>query len=294
MSTADNIRLRREQLGISVAELAQKLGVAKTTIYRYEKGEIENVNSEKLIPLAEALKTTPAALMGWSPNSNEQQVIQRTPDLEKAALKATEILRDFDVKAGPVLPMPILQATSGVFVVSFTEMATDTGIDSINLEMEFGAQNQDVVIVPEEINGERRYFVAYNQRLPFYMLQFALARELGHIILGHDETTPEDVGLTESLYFARYLLCPRPLIAALKRKGAILTVETVGNITGCYGRCLAGIRKTPGAHIPAGLNREISDKFTKYADKIIEYQHILPFSKSPIAEFGTYMDNYID
>ena len=70
MSTADNIRLRREQLGISVAELAQKLGVAKTTIYRYEKGEIENVNSEKLIPLAEALKTTPAALMGWSPNSN--------------------------------------------------------------------------------------------------------------------------------------------------------------------------------------------------------------------------------
>ena len=303
MSVGQNIKNRRKELGISAETLAERINVSAATIYRYEKGSIRRVDSTVLMSIADALNTSPVALMGYeidekaSAESNTgaqspERVI--TPDLEKAALKATETIRDYQVTSGPILPMPMLKATQNVFVISFTEMATETGIDSVNLEMEFGAQNQDVVTVAHEINGRKCFFVAYNQRLPFYMLQFSLARELGHIVLGHTNAMPENVRMIEALYFARYLLCPRPLIRAMQDRGIVLNVETVGNITGCYGRCLAGIRKTPGAHISVELNRQIKAQFADYVERFLEYQHHMPSDKSAKADFGTYMDNYQD
>ena len=51
--------------------LAEKCGVSPATIYRYEKGDIENMGTDKLIPIAEALSTTPAFLMGWDNDGDE-------------------------------------------------------------------------------------------------------------------------------------------------------------------------------------------------------------------------------
>lgn len=290
MGIAENIKARREQIGMKVPQLAEILGVAKSTIYRYESGDIENVNSEILEPLAAALRTTPAALMGWGEATEKIKDI--TPNLERAALKAMETLRDNGASAAPVLALPILKTMSNVFIVSFTEHATETGIDIP--EADFGSQSQDVVSVINEAGGIKRHLVAYNQRLPFYMLQFALARELGHIVLDHNDTTPDDVRMTEALYFARYLLCPRPLIRAMQDRGISLTIETVGNITGCYGRSLAGIRKTPGAHIPAELNRQVRSQFDDYVSRFLDCQRLLPNDKSANAEFGSYMNNYME
>ena len=42
------------------------IGKAKTTIYRYENGFIESMPSSILDPIAKALQTTPAYLMGWT------------------------------------------------------------------------------------------------------------------------------------------------------------------------------------------------------------------------------------
>ena len=52
--------------------LAEILGVSPTTIYRYESGAIEKVDSVKLELIAQALKTTPGVLMG-RPNLTEAQ-----------------------------------------------------------------------------------------------------------------------------------------------------------------------------------------------------------------------------
>lgn len=65
MSVGQNIKSRRKQLGMNAETLAEKLGVSPSTIYRYESGDIEKVDAAKLIPIAEALQTTPAYLMGW-------------------------------------------------------------------------------------------------------------------------------------------------------------------------------------------------------------------------------------
>ena len=62
---SDRIRARREELGLSVAELAKRLGKNRATVYRYESNDIEDMPSSVLEPLAKALQTTPPYLMGW-------------------------------------------------------------------------------------------------------------------------------------------------------------------------------------------------------------------------------------
>lgn len=64
------IRERRTSLGLSVDDLAAKLGKNRATVYRYESDEIENFPISIIVPLANALQTTPGYLMGWESNPN--------------------------------------------------------------------------------------------------------------------------------------------------------------------------------------------------------------------------------
>ena len=65
MTVGNRIKARRQELNMSVDELAKRLNKNRATVYRYEKGEIENLPLDILEPLAKALDTTPAYLMGW-------------------------------------------------------------------------------------------------------------------------------------------------------------------------------------------------------------------------------------
>ena len=65
MSIGQRIKLLRKKRGMSLDELAAKLGKNRTTVYRYENGDIENLPLGILNPLADALDTTPSYLMGW-------------------------------------------------------------------------------------------------------------------------------------------------------------------------------------------------------------------------------------
>ena len=65
MSIGNNIKRRRIELGLSVDELAKKIDKNRATVYRYENNDIENLPITILGPLARALDTTPADLMGW-------------------------------------------------------------------------------------------------------------------------------------------------------------------------------------------------------------------------------------
>lgn len=65
-ATGQRIKERRKELHISADDLAAVLGKNRTTVYRYENGEINDVPTQVLEKIAKALKTTPAELMGWS------------------------------------------------------------------------------------------------------------------------------------------------------------------------------------------------------------------------------------
>ena len=65
MTIGKRIKERRKELKMSADELAKRLGKDRSTIYRYEKGDIENLPLDILEPIAQALETTPQYLMGW-------------------------------------------------------------------------------------------------------------------------------------------------------------------------------------------------------------------------------------
>ena len=214
-----------------------------------------------------------------------------TPDYERAATLAMETLIANHITTAPVIPLPIFKQNPGVLVLSFAEMSDMADVDRNGLVARFGP-NQDAATIHLP-DSKLKYIVAYNQRLPFFMLQRALSRELGHIVLGHDGTRPDDVRNAEAYCFAHHLLCPRPLIHALHQAGVPVTVEVLGSVTGCYERCLVGIRREPGVHVPPELNRAVRDQFAAYLDNYISFQRYLsPDDLSPIADFGDYMDNY--
>ena len=65
VSVGKRIKERRKELGMTVDEVASKLGKNRATIYRYESDEIENLPITVLEPLAKILNVSPSYLMGW-------------------------------------------------------------------------------------------------------------------------------------------------------------------------------------------------------------------------------------
>lgn len=78
MRIGERIKQRRLELGYTADMLAKMLNKNRATIYRYENGDIENMPIDVLEPLAKALNTTPAHLMGW--NDSEQSVEPKPKD----------------------------------------------------------------------------------------------------------------------------------------------------------------------------------------------------------------------
>ena len=65
MGVGERIKARRKEIGLSAEQVAKELGVSPATVYRYESNDIMNMRIDKLEPIAKALHTTPAYLMGW-------------------------------------------------------------------------------------------------------------------------------------------------------------------------------------------------------------------------------------
>ena len=94
MKIGERIKQRRLELGYTADMLAKMLNKNRATIYRYENGDIENMPIDVLEPLAKALNTTPAYLMGWM--DAEQSVEQKSTDgyyTDREAAEFAEYLR---------------------------------------------------------------------------------------------------------------------------------------------------------------------------------------------------------
>lgn len=217
------------------------------------------------------------------------------PNYEDAAIKAAETLIKFNVTTAPVAPLPILKKMRNVIVMSFETLSKEISEDRQCVMTMLGEKNQDAYTVVNLIDGKKQYLVAYNKMLSVNLFQRALARELGHIVLSHDGTKPEEVRNEEAKCFANHLLCPRPLIHALESTGIRITTELVGNITGCYDYCLSCMRKQPAVVVPAELNRLVRDQFMPYVLNLLQFQRYAARKDiSATADFGTFMNGYVE
>lgn len=94
MNVGERIKLRRKELKISADTLAERVGVSRSTIFRYEKGDIEKVGPEVLKKISETLNISPADLMGWE----EAEATAETGYSETDLRKLAESAKTFDGK----------------------------------------------------------------------------------------------------------------------------------------------------------------------------------------------------
>lgn len=67
---AKRIKDLRTSQGMTLEQVAEKVGVGKSTVRKWETGLIANMRRDKIAALADALNTSPMYLMGWSDEIN--------------------------------------------------------------------------------------------------------------------------------------------------------------------------------------------------------------------------------
>lgn len=96
------MKQRREALGLTLDDVAQQVGVNQSTVSRWESGQIEEMKRGKVEKLADALKLSPAMLMGWDDylklNSEQVELIlnynKMTDSLKARLLAYSQMLLD--------------------------------------------------------------------------------------------------------------------------------------------------------------------------------------------------------
>lgn len=63
MIADDKLRQRRKEVGLSLKEVADKIGVTEATVSRWESGDIANMKRNYIIRYAEALRVSPMFLL---------------------------------------------------------------------------------------------------------------------------------------------------------------------------------------------------------------------------------------
>lgn len=178
MTIGERIKQRRMELGLSVDEVAEKLGKNRATVYRYESNEIENLPVGTLEPLAKILETTPAQLMGW--DDKEQDKIYRkifASNLRRYLDKGNKTQREVADAIG-VSPQTFntwMQMVALPRMDKVQALADYFGINKSDLLEEKGTQEEDNSYYIDEDAKELAQFLFKN---PEYRVLFDAAKDV--------------------------------------------------------------------------------------------------------------------
>ena len=64
MEIKDTIKNRRLELGFTLKQIAEAVGVTEATVSRWESGDIANMRRDRIYALAKKLNLSPVKLMG--------------------------------------------------------------------------------------------------------------------------------------------------------------------------------------------------------------------------------------
>lgn len=87
----DIIKEKRLEHGLTMKELAQKVGVSEGTISRWESGEIANMRRGAMVALSKVLDISPEVLMGWGQEDKRKSEVYENK-------RAIPVLDDPDIR----------------------------------------------------------------------------------------------------------------------------------------------------------------------------------------------------
>lgn len=81
MTMGEIIKKLREENHMTQEDLGEKLGVQKSAIRKYEKGEVENIKRSSIQKMSEIFNVDPCYLMGWEEQYNANQKLTQEVSL---------------------------------------------------------------------------------------------------------------------------------------------------------------------------------------------------------------------
>ena len=100
---AQRIKKLRQEKGLTLEQVADVVGVGKSTVRKWETGMIANMRRDKIADLAKALGTTPAYLMGWPEETTDKKRSPHEPTLTEGEKLMLELFRQIPVDQQPVV-----------------------------------------------------------------------------------------------------------------------------------------------------------------------------------------------
>lgn len=198
MNNLSNVlKRRRKELGLTLLQVAEAMGVSEATVQRWESGSIKSVRYDKIDKLAKVLKVEPAEIMGWdTPKQKSDKLEKFSADIiDLSNMKRIPILGR--IRAG----MPIYAAEN---IEGYTLTDLNGGAEYFGLRVTGDSMNAarihegDIVIV-------RRQDIVENGQIAVVLIdgQDATLKRFnrdGNIVtLMPQSTNPKNKALTYNL-----------------------------------------------------------------------------------------------
>lgn len=189
-------------------------------------------------------------------------------DLTRAAAMAYRCLIRLQVRDLPVRPEAMLRLCRRTVLMTYAEAAET--IHLTDAEFERRCAGVDACTFREDDEAGTAYLVCWRAGGNRARLNFTLAHELGHIVLGHRGNDPG--AEAEADCFASHLLCPRPALRLLQAKCGAIYAEQVAEL--CYVSLSAAlmIDQTPQVFVPENLETEVEKLFSASISQASEVQ----------------------
>ena len=197
MTIGERIKQKRQELGLSQEEVADKLGYkSRTSVFKVEHG-ITDLPLSKVKEFAEVLKTTPAYLMGWEEDEKEKR---KTPTSNVAGIIKTMRLPMYgSASAGNgyitlseeigYFDVPIEYCTNNDVYTTKVSGDSMTGLDKAIPDGSVAVVDPRLCSTPEALNGKVCIFT-YNDET--YIKQLIIDKQ-GIIILKSFNPNYDDI-----------------------------------------------------------------------------------------------------
>ena len=98
MEIKDILKNRRLELGLTMKQIADAVGVSEGTVSRWESGKIADMRRDKIVAYAKALKLSPSIIMGWDEPVKDESTGKRYYFDDTTAAKAQELFENSDMR----------------------------------------------------------------------------------------------------------------------------------------------------------------------------------------------------
>ena len=324
MTFAERLRELRTEKKMSLNQVAEKIGVGRANIYKYEHGIITNVPPDRVHALANLFGVTRPYLMGWTddrkanPHENLDMVAERLreqiesakplktagwgttglkeADCITAATQAARALVKFGVSRAPVYPHKVLQQSNIATMVSFADVSELDDL-LLNTKLEAIRQANDMVMTTTYTTGkgQSHYIFAVNRTAPIGKIKLVLAEELGHVYLGHTKYLLDtNIRHREAQCFAIHFEYPRALIRLLQEKGFVFTRESFQRIFGDCEWCLDMMLNAGPVTVSPELNRMVKEQFEPHVALLEEAGILSMPTRGEEIDLSKYMAGYVE